>query len=1077
MPLSWNEIKSRALTFSRHWADAAHEDSQAKPFWIDFFEIFGITDKRVASFEHAVKKLPGSAARTDGFVDLFWPGMLLVEHKSRGKNLDAALTQALDYLPGIAERDLPQIVVVCDFARFQVHRLTSGESVEFALRDLHKHIRLFGFVAGYKAQVVKAQDPVNIKAAERMGRLHDALKASGYTGHPLEVLLVRLLFCLFADDTGIFQPAQALRAFIEERTATDGSDLGARLAQLFQVLNTPDGSGSGGGAGGGDANTANRRSHALDEQLAAFPYINGRLFAEPLPMADFNAAMREALLDACALDWSAISPAIFGSLFQSIMDEKARRNLGAHYTSEENILKLIGPLFLDGLHAEFAKVKGNRNRLFDFHKKLRTLSFFDPACGCGNFLVISYRELRLLELDVLRASHQLSGAAGQQSVDVHSLIGIDVDQFHGIEIEEFPAQIAQVALWLMDHQMNLRVSEEFGLYFARIPLKTSPHIVHGNALTLDWNDVLPAARCSYLLGNPPFVGAKFMDEAQRADTRAVFTGIDNAGLLDFVAAWYVKAARYLRAGGFAWRPLPTEETAAALRPLPLGEGGGEGQPTAKSPHPNPLPGGEGTQSPLPRAEGTKPDRAAAGTRCAFVSTNSITQGEQVGVLWGWLLAQGLHIHFAHRTFSWSNEASGKAAVHCVIIGFGLQDPPGKTIYEYADIRGEPHAVAVANINPYLVDAPDVVLPRRSKPICAVPEIGIGNKPIDDGNYLFTTAGRDAFIAQEPASAKWFRRWLGADEFLNGFERWCLWLGDCPPAELRAMPEAMKRVQAVKTFRLASKSPPTQKLAATPTRFHVENMPTSAYLVLPEVSSERREFIPFGFEQPSTLCSNLVKLAPGATVFHFGILSSTLHNAWVRATCGRLKSDFRYSKDIVYNNFPWPTPLPSQNANSESNSTPASVGRTFSAIEIASQGVLDARAQFQTGEHPATLADLYDPLTMPPALLKAHQKLDAAVDKAYESSGGKKSYASDAERVAFLFDLYQRLTSLLPTPARPRRSGSAAVGVRRSEVKAEGRATPDPGDTSEGGRPLPPARGPTNNTQSLTRNAGTNPWEN
>ena len=553
MPLSWNEIKSRALTFSRTWDDAANEDSQAKPFWIDFFEIFGITDKRVATFELNVKKL----GKAQGYVDLFWPGMLIVEHKSRGKNLDLAFQQALDYFPGLPERDLPQIIIVCDFARFRVHRLGTGgqdgETVEFALKDLHKHIRQFGFIAGYKVQEIKAQDPVNIKAAERMGRLHDALKASHYEGHPLEVLLVRLLFCLFADDTGIFQPAQAFRTFIEERTATDGSDVGPRLAQLFQVLNTPDA----------------KRSPALDAQLATFPYINGKLFEESLPMADFTAPMREALLDACALDWSAISPAIFGSLFQSIMDAKARRNLGAHYTSEENIQKLIGPLFLDDLHAEFDKVKNNRSRLFDFHKKLRTLTFFDPACGCGNFLVISYRELRLLELQVLRASHELSGNAGQKSVDVHSLIGIDVDQFYGIEIEEFPAQIAQVALWLMDHQMNLRVSEEFGLYFARIPLKTSPHIMHGNALRLDWNEVLPAERCSYVLGNPPFVGAKFMDDAQREDTRAVFAGIDNAGLLDFVAAWYVKAAKYAKpfsVAGFANQPTSRPADQPTSRP-------------------------------------------------------------------------------------------------------------------------------------------------------------------------------------------------------------------------------------------------------------------------------------------------------------------------------------------------------------------------------------------------------------------------------------------------------------------------------------------------------------------------------
>lgn len=953
-PLSWNEIKSRVLNFSRRWADAANEDSEAKPFWIEFFDCFGITNKRVFTFELNVKKHGGGA----GFVDLFWPGMLLVEQKSRGKDLDKAYAQATDYLDGISERDLPQIIIVSDFARFRVYDLTDcqpGRYTEFALADLHKHVRLFGFIAGYKPQRIEPQNPVNIKAAERMGELHDALKSAGYAGHPLEVLLVRLLFCLFADDTAIFQPAQAFRAFIEERTSEDGSDLGPRLAQLFQVLDTPEG----------------QRSKNLDEQLAAFPYVNGRLFAESLPIADFDADTRAALLKACALDWSAISPAIFGSLFQSIMDEKARRHLGAHYTSEENILKLIRPLFLDELRAEFEKVKRQRNKLFEFHKKLRTLSFFDPACGCGNFLVISYRELRLLELDVLRADAALSGHAGQQSVDVHQLIGVNVDQFYGIEIEEFPAQIAQVAMWLMDHQMNLRASEEFGLYFARIPLVASPRIVHGNALTLNWDDVLPASRCSYVLGNPPFVGAKFMSDSQRCDTRAVFAGIDNAGLLDLVAAWYVKAARYLS--------LPQDPALSAAMP-----------PSAPPPPP---------------------------ARCAFVSTNSITQGEQVGALWGWLLAQGVHIHFAHRTFAWSNEARGKAAVHCVIIGFGLQDRPGKVIYEYEDIKGEPHPQPSSNINPYLVDAPNVVLPRRSKPIGDVPEIGIGNKPIDDGNYLFSTQERDAFIALEPASAKWFRRWLGADEFLNGYERWCLWLGDTPPAELRAMPEAMKRVQAVKAFRQASKSPPTQKLAAIPTRFHVENMPGTDYLLFPRVSSERRHFVPIGFIDPKTLTSDSALISTGATLFHFGILSSTMHNAWVRAVCGRLESRYRYSAAIVYNNYPWPfTPAAEQ-----ANASDAQVHKAQAAIEAAAQAVLDTRAA-----HPgSSLADLYDPLTMPAGLLKAHQKLDAAVDKAYQLAGGPKTYAGDAARVAFLFSLYQRQTGLLAAAPAPRRRRGAA----------------------------------------------------
>ncbi|MEQ1766774.1 MAG: DNA methyltransferase, partial [Methylotenera sp.] len=608
----------------------SREDAEAKSFWDAFFNVFGITRRRIASFEEPVKKSDDKG----GFIDLLWRGQLLVEHKSRGKSLDKAFNQALDYFPGLKERDLPKFILVSDFSKFRLYNLETQEQLEFALKDLYQNVKLFGFIAGYQTQVIKAQDPINIKAAERMGKLHDALKAVGYDGHALELYLVRLLFCLFAEDTTIFEK-RLFQDYIETRTNEDGSDLALHLDALFDALNTPN----------------DKRLKNQDESIAAFPYVNGKLFAERLRLAAFDSKMREALLDLCALDWSIISPAIFGSLFQSIMDSDARRNLGAHYTSEENILKLIKPLFLDALWAEFDKIKSNKKRLPEFHQKLRELTFFDPACGCGNFLVITYRELRLLELEVLRASH----VSGQQVLDVQSLINVDVDQFYGIEIEEFPAQIAQVALWLTDHQMNMKISEEFGNYFARIPLKATPHIVCANALQTDWAEVLPPARCSYVLGNPPFVGAKFMDDAQRDDARKVFHGLDNGGLLDFVAAWYVKAARYMK------------------------------------------------------------DNSAL--RCAFVSTNSITQGEQVGVLWSWMLAQGIKIHFAHRTFSWSNEARGKAAVHCVIIGYGSQDVIDKTIYEYDDIRGEPHAVKVGNINPYLVDALDVLLSRRSTPIC------------------------------------------------------------------------------------------------------------------------------------------------------------------------------------------------------------------------------------------------------------------------------------------------------------------------------------------------------------------------
>ncbi len=956
MPLSWNEIKSRAMAFSRQWADAGYERGQAIPFWIDFFEVFGIGNRRVASFEHAVRKHGGG----QGFIDLFWPGQMLVEHKSRGKPLDPAHDQALDYFPGIAERDLPHTLVVCDFARFRVVDLERRQSWDFALADLHRHVRLFGFIAGYQAQEIRPQDPVNIRAAERMGRLHDALSKSGYGGHALEVLLVRLLFCLFADDTAIF-PAQGLRAFIDERTAADGSDLGARLAQLFQVLNTPE----------------DRRNRNLDEQLAAFPYVNGRLFEETLPIADFDAASREALLDASALDWSSISPAIFGSLFQSIMDAAARRNLGAHYTSEENILKLIRPLFLDELRAEFARVRGNRNRLFEFHKKLRRLSFFDPACGCGNFLVISYRELRLLELDVLRAAALLQGHGGQRSIDVHQLIGINVDQFHGIEIEEFPAQIAQVALWLVDHQMNLRVSEEFGQYFARIPLVTSPHIVHGNALAIDWNEVLPAAQCSYVLGNPPFVGKSYQTSTQKSDLALVCSDLPGAGVLDFVAGWYVKAVRYMFDRVF------------------------------RSPFP-----GAGTDEINPAS--------TIGVRAAFVSTNSITQGEQVGVLWGWLLGQGVHIHFAHRTFAWSNEARGKAAVHCVIIGFGLEDRPGKLIYEYEDIKGEPHAVPAANINPYLVDAPNIALPSLRKNICQTLPILFGSKPTDGGHLILTSEERAELIAQEPDSERYIREYLSAEDFINGVPRYCLWLKDCPPSELRKLPSIMRRVEAVAAFRRKSTKAATRANAATPKLFAEDRQPDQPYLAIPKTSSERRLFVPIGFLLPTTIVASELFTIANAQPIHFGVLSSTMHNAWVRYTCGRLKSDFRYSAAIVYNNFPWPFSLPETAAES------AAVQSAQAAIESAAQGVLDARAGFPG----SSLADLYDPLTMPPALLRAHQKLDAAVDKAYQLAGGPRSYRNDAERVAFLFTLYQRLTGLLPAEG-----GKPKAGRRRAARQA------------------------------------------
>jgi len=873
MPLSWNEIKDRALKFSQDWADEASERAEAKTFWDAFFNVFGVSRRRVATFEQKVKKIDGK----DGYIDLLWKGILLIEHKSRGKDLDRAYEQARDYFPGIKDRDLPRYILVSDFARCRLYDLEANTRHEFPLKELYQNVRLFGFIAGYQTTIYQEQDPVNIEAAERMGKLHDKLKEIGYDGHELEVYLVRLLFCLFAEDTSIFERRQ-FQDLIEQRTSEDGADLAGWLCGLFQVLNTP----------------ADKRLKKLDEQLAAFPYVDGALFAELLPHAAFDACMRQLLLDCCALDWSRISPAIFGSLFQSVMDETLRRNLGAHYTTEKNILKLIKPLFMDALRAEFERLKSQPRKLTEFHQRLARLKFLDPACGCGNFLVIAYRELRELELDILRVLYK-ENRTGSLDVSQFNIL-CDVDQFYGIEIEEFPAQIAQTALWLMDHQMNLRVSEEFGRYFVRLPLQKSATIVHGNALRLGWREIVKPQELSFILGNPPFGGAKYLSDTQRADMATAFPDVPGAGLLDFVTAWYRKAADYM----------------AENRLI----------------------------------------------RAAFVSTNSITQGEQVGVLWPDLFRRGVKIHFSHRAFEWSSEASGKAAVHCVIVGFALHDVEDKRIFDYETPKAEPREVKANRINAYLMDGTEIIISRRERPLCPVPAIGIGNKPIDGGHYLFTTAERDEFLQREPGAAPYFRRWLGSDEFLNGYERWCLWLGNCPSEVLREMPEVHKRVEAVRRYRSTSKSAPTRKLAEQPTRFHVENMPDSDFLVILKVSSERRDYIPLGFMTPETLCSDLVFIVPNATLYHFGVLSSAMHMAWMRKICGRLKSDYRYSAGIVYNNFPWPALSSPSGRGAEGeggttvNPSPQPLSQRerglITAIETAAQAVLDARR-----EHPNT----------------------------------------------------------------------------------------------------------------------------
>ena len=928
MPLSWNEIKARAIAFSREWAAETRETAEAKSFWDAFFNVFGMSRRAVASFEEPVRSLAGTYNR----IDLFWKGRLLAEHKSAGKDLDKAKSQAFDYVQDLLREgraiDVPRYVAVTDFARLQLYDLEDAVApghlvADFPLREFHRHVKHFAFVAGYKQHAFAEEPAVNVAAADLMARLADILEDAGYPNHQRQVFLVRLLFCLFANDTGIFD-SNSFDLLIHE-SAPDGRDLGPRLAEFFETLDLP----------------REQRQTTLDEALAALPYVNGGLFAAPLPVAHFNAAMREALLEATRFDWSRISPAVFGALFQGVMEPRARRQIGAHYTSEANILKVIRPLFLDDLRAERQKAGSNRAALEKLHAKLAALKFLDPACGCGNFLVIAYRELRALENDLLATLH----GGTQGIVDVGQLARVNVDQFHGIEIDEWPVRIAEVAMWLMDHLMNRDLAEKLGQYFARLPLTKAPHILCANALRTDWKELLPPQECAYVMGNPPFVGQTFRTDEQNQEVRDVFGDVRLVNSIDYVACWYVKAADYMRA--------------------------------------NPA------------------------IRCAFVSTNSITQGEQVEPIWRTLLDRGVVIHFAHRTFKWESEARGKAHVHVVIIGFGLSDHAPKLIFDYSD-DGTPVVYTAKNINPYLIDAPaNILVASRSSPIFPSPRMDYGNKPTDDGNFILTTAEKDELVAKEPEAAQFIRPYIGSVEFINGKIRYCLWLKNASPVELKKCPSILARLERIRTFRLKSTAKPTREKADTPQLFFYSSHPETPYILFPRVSSERRKYVPIGFMDKNTVASDLVNIVSNATLYHFGILTSAMHMAWMRQVGGRLKSDYRYTGSTVYNTFPWPEKITDERR---------------AEIERLAQAVLDERAQHLAKG--ATLADLYDPVTMPPGLAKAHAALDRAVDRAYRAA----PFETERARVEHLFARYQALTTLFPEKPKkkPRRKQAAGA---------------------------------------------------
>ena len=910
--------RTAAKAFTKYWTGRGDEKQETQRFWMDLLRnVYGVAEpEKAMEFEYPVKL--DHVSFIDGYLR---ETRVLIEQKSvdvdlrRGsRQSDGSMLtpyqQARRYAGYLPHDMNPRWIVVCNFREFHIHDMNrpNDEPEVVALADLEKEYHRLNFLVDTGDENIKKEMEISLQAGEIVGTLYDALlkqykdPESPETLKSLNALCVRLVFCLYAEDADIFGGHGRFHDYMQRHQ----SDARRALMDLFQVLDTK----------------PEDRDPYMDDDLAAFPYVNGGLFADEkiiIPRLDENIVdliLRRASED---FDWSSISPTIFGAVFESTLNPETRRSGGMHYTSIENIHKVIDPLFLDDLRNELAEIQRaavettRKRRLNEFQRKLAGLKFLDPACGSGNFLTETYISLRKLENEALRSlSDQIVFG------DLTNPIQVSIGQFYGIEINDFAVTVAKTALWIAESQMMKETEDIMHMSLDFLPLKSYANILEGNALRMDWERVVPKQELNYIMGNPPFVGARMMDNAQKEDLNSVFPGWKNAGNLDYVSCWYKKAADLM------------EETSI---------------------------------------------------RSALVSTNSVTQGEAVGNLWKPLFEAGVHIDFAHRTFRWDSEAKMKAHVHCVIVGFSVA-PNSKPKVIFTSDRPQ----IVENINGYLLDADDIFVESRSKPICDVPEIGIGNKPIDGGNYLFTKEEMQEFVAREPSSEKWFKPWYGSQEFINRNPRYCLWLGDCPPNELRKMPECMKRVEKVRQMRLESKSAGTRKLADTPTRFHVENMPKGTYVVIPEVSSERRRYVPMGYMDGSVLCSNKVRLMPKATLFHFGIMTSNVHMAWMRVVCGRLKSDYDYSIKIVYNNFPWPTPTEEQKAK----------------IEQTAQAILDARALYPD----ASLADLYDESTMPSELRKAHQQNDKAVMRAY---GFDIKTTTETACVAELMRMYQKLT--------------------------------------------------------------------
>ena len=888
--LSWNEIEERAVKFQKYWKNCkGNEKPRAQTFEKDFMNIFGV-DFRDGLHEYKVILSDGSI----GYIDYLFPQKIVIEMKSKGKSLATAYSQAMTYLHALKPDEMPKLLMTCDFEKIELYNLEKDIKYKpFKISQLKSKIRLFSLIAGYgDISKERTEIEVNTKASYKMAQLHDALKENGYTGHELEVYLVRILFCLFAEDTGIFEK-ETFENYIKTSNE-DGSDLSMKIMTLLSTLNT----------------SPENRMKNITEELKKFRYINGGLFSENLQPAFFDKNMRRILLECCEFNWSSISPAIFGAMFQGIMDTKTRREMGAHYTSEENIMKVINPLFLEDLYKEFEKSKNTKKEMQQFHEKISKLKFLDPACGCGNFLIVSYYKLRELEFEILKyLTDDKQKQTTRYLYDFYTKIS--VNQFYGIEYEEFASEVAKVSMVLIKHLMDQKISNYFGMNIIDFPIKENANIIHGNALKIEWEEV------DYIFGNPPFVGKKLMSKNQQEDRNKIFKNIKDSGELDYVACWFKKANDFIMNKYI---------------------------------------------------------------KVAFVSTNSITQGIQVSILWNEILKNN-KIDFAYSTFKWNNEAKGKAKVFCVIIGFSSKKNKIKEKVIFYENKKE----IVNNISPYITKGNEDTVVATRKPINGLMHIFKGIQVFDNGFYTITKEKKEEIEVKDKITTKYLKKIINSSNFLKGTYNYVFDLKNIVPEHIKKSDEIRSRIEEVKKYRLSSESLATRKKADKPHCFAVDARAEGNYIAIPVVSSSKRKYIPIDIINSETsLVTNQIIIVPTNELLLLGILMSNIHMAWVNRVGGKLKSDYRYSIRQIFNTFPMPN---CSKKNKEK-------------IRKTSQKILDIRKEIKV-----PLGDMYSFLYLYPELEKAHQENDKAVWEAY---GKKWDINSDKECISYLMKLYHKL---------------------------------------------------------------------